>query len=78
MLFYVASVMEARVEQFLRDPTGVGLDVPLWISALEDEVDRHRRPNGKRTWEEELKSAIPARLLTFDETQTQIDAWTTR
>jgi hypothetical protein len=74
----VFELLEEEIEQFLRDPTGVGLDVPLWISALEDEVDRHRRPDGKRTWEEELKSAIPARLLTFDETQTQIDAWTTR
>jgi hypothetical protein len=74
----VFELLEEEIEQFLRDPTGVGLDVPLWISALEDEVDRHRRPDGKRTWEEEIKAAIPARLLSFDETQTQIDAWTTR
>lgn len=74
----VFELLEEEIEQFLREPTGVGLDVPLWISALEDEVDRHRRPNGRRTWEEELKAAIPARLLTFDEAQSQIDAWTTR
>lgn len=74
----VFELLEEEIELFLREPTGVGLDVPLWISALEDEVDRWRRPDGKRTWEEELKSAIPARLLTFDETQSQIDAWTSR
>jgi hypothetical protein len=74
----VFELLEEEIEQFLREPTGVGLDVPLWISALEDEVDRHRRPDGRRTWEEELKAAIPARLLSIDDAQSQIDAWTTR
>jgi hypothetical protein len=74
----VFELLEEEIELFLREPTGVGLDVPLWISALEDEVDRSRRPNGRLTWDEELKRAIPARQLTLEETQAQIDAWTTR
>ncbi len=71
-------LLEEEVELLAREPTGVGLDVPMWISSLEDEVDRSRRPRHKRTWEEELKSAIPPKPLTLEETQTQLDAWSTR
>src|SRR5262249_6868769 len=72
----VFEVLEEEIDQLSREPTGVGFDVPAWIVALEDEVDRARRPRHRRTWEEELKSAIPQKLLTLEETQSQIDAWT--
>jgi len=74
----VFELLEEEIELLAREPTGVGLDVPMWITALEEEVDRSRRPSDKRTWEEELKAAVPPKLLTFDEAQSQIDAWTTR
>jgi hypothetical protein len=74
----VFELLEEEIELLAREPTGVGLDVPIWITALEEEVDRSRRPLGKRTWEEELKAAIPQRQMTLEEAQSQIDAWTSR
>jgi hypothetical protein len=72
------AVLEEEIAVLSKEPTGVGLDVPTWITALEEEVDRSRRPEGKHTWEEELKSAIPAKLLALSDVQAQIDAWTSR
>jgi hypothetical protein len=74
----VFELLDEEIELLAREPTGVGLDVPLWITALEEEVVRARRPAQYRTWEEELKTAIPFRPLTLEETQAQIDAWTSR
>jgi hypothetical protein len=74
----VFELLDEEIALLSREPTGVGLDVPLWISALEEEVARARRPSQHRTWEEELKAAILFRPLTLEETQAQIDAWTSR
>lgn len=74
----VFELLEEEVELLAREPTGVGLDVPAWVVALEEEVDRARRPRHRRTWEEELKAAVKPTMMTLEETQEQIDAWTSR
>jgi hypothetical protein len=74
----VFELLEEEVELLAREPTGVGLDVPAWVVALEEEVERARRPRHRRTWEEELKAAVPQKMLTLEYTQSQIDSWTSR
>jgi hypothetical protein len=74
----VFELLDEEIEVLSREPTGVGYDPPAWITALEEEVMRARRDVDLRTWEDELKFAIPARHLTLEETQAQIDAWTSR
>jgi hypothetical protein len=71
-------LLEEEIDSLTREPTGVGLDVPAWIVALEEEVDRSRRPTHQHTWEEELKASIPAQLMTLEEVQNQLDSWTSR
>jgi hypothetical protein len=71
-------LLEEEIDLLAKEPTGVGLDVPIWIVALEEEVDRVRHSTQQHTWEHELKIAIPQTMLTLDDTQSQIDAWTSR
>jgi hypothetical protein len=36
-------LLEQETEELAQEPTGVGLDVPPWLAALEQEVDTERR-----------------------------------
>lgn len=65
-------------EYLTREPTGVGLDVPAWLVALEEEVEDALRPEYQRRHEQELAGILPALLLTFDQAKQQLDAWAGR
>ena len=67
-------ILKFDVEQLAGAPTGVGFDLPAWIAALEEEVDRVRRPIHERLWEEELREAIPFVHESLDSIQQQLDA----
>jgi hypothetical protein len=68
-------MLERLVEQFTKEPSGVGFDPPHWLEALEDEVERVRA----RIWEgPELENAapdVPQVYLPLEEVQRQLDAW---
>jgi hypothetical protein len=66
-------LLRKEIEQLTRQPTGVGLDVPAWLVALEDEVGAlsHRNPEKDHT--RELDSMIPRKTLSLQETQQQLD-----
>jgi hypothetical protein len=63
-------VEEARL--FSRQPSGVGLDVPDWLQALDDEV--HRILDGQRSGQldQPVERAVPLRLLTRDQIESQL------
>ncbi|WP_145094562.1 hypothetical protein [Anatilimnocola aggregata] len=71
-------MLEFETATLTREPTGVGLDVPAWLVALEEEVDLALRPTDQRQQEEDLAAILPPRLLTLDQARQQLDHWTTR
>jgi hypothetical protein len=71
-------LLEIDTEYLTREPTGVGLDVPAWIVALEEEVDLMLRPAHQRRRDEELAQIIPPRLLTLLQARHQLDQWVAR
>jgi hypothetical protein len=65
--------LEAQTDELTEEPTGVGLDVPDWLAALEEEVDRASalaRFGGRAGSDNE---PIPQRLLSFDDVQQQLE-----
>ncbi len=68
------ALLQEETNVLTRDPTGVGLDVPAWLIALEDEVEDvicivRGIDNPVQT------EIIPQRALSFEEIRRQIDAW---
>jgi hypothetical protein len=61
-----------------REPTGVGLDVPAWLVALEEEVEQALRPEHQRRQDDELARIIPQVLLSYREARQQLDLWAGR
>jgi hypothetical protein len=65
--------------QFLtREPTGVGLDVPAWLVALEEEVEQTLRPEHQRRQDDDLAQVIPMVLLSQQQARKQLDQWASR
>ena len=71
-------LLELDTEHLTREPTGVGLDVPAWLVALEEEVDLVLRPVHERRREEDLAQIIPPVLLTLAQARRQLDQWSSR
>jgi hypothetical protein len=61
-----------------REPTGVGLDVPAWLVALEEEVEDTLRANHDCWQDHDLASMIPPVLLSFEEARQQLEEWSSR
>ena len=71
--------MLAHDTEFLtREPTGVGLDVPAWLVALEEEVDQALRPIHQRRQDDEIVDILPRVLLTQQQARKQLDKWAGR
>ncbi len=68
-------MLERLVEQLTEEPSGVGFDLPDWLQALEDEVERVRA----QVWEgldpENATADVPQVRLSLEEAQGQLDAW---
>jgi hypothetical protein len=71
-------LLQQDTEYLTREPTGVGLDVPAWLVALEEEVEDVLRAGGQGTREDDLGAVIPMSLLPFDEARQQLDKWASR
>ncbi len=66
--------LEAEINQFAQTPCGVGLDVPSWLVALDDEVleaQADRQPEFSHRRSEQL----PWTVISLDEIRKQIDNW---
>jgi len=71
-------LLEEETELLTREPTGVGLDVPAWLVALEEEVENVLRPLHERRRDEDLATLIPATMLTLRQARKQLKEWTSR
>ena len=69
-------LLRHETDLLTRDPTGVGLDVPAWLVALEDEVDRVRVTQLNRIPSDYFRKIIPQFRLSQEEVQDEIDEWT--
>jgi hypothetical protein len=67
-------VLRQEAEELTRDPTGVGLDVPGWLRALEDEVDDASRI-APLQGSEQGPPPIRQLPLTLEEVQRELAAW---
>jgi hypothetical protein len=55
--------LEQQAEKLTRTPTGVGLDVPPWLIALDEEVQRVRDPLSRNEHRAALQSLFPSREI---------------
>ncbi|MFO0902458.1 MAG: hypothetical protein U0939_05620 [Pirellulales bacterium] len=65
-------LLEDETETLTRQPTGVGLDVPPWLLALEEEVDRVRDPLSRNEHRAALQSLFAPRPIDPDTLQAQL------
>jgi hypothetical protein len=71
-------MLQHDTEFLTREPTGVGLDVPAWLVALEEEVEQALRPEHQRRQDDEISRIIPLVLLSQQQARKQLDQWATR
>ena len=65
--------LRRETTELTREPTGAGLDVPAWLAALEEEVDRVCRPGRRIDDEPEPRLAIAPVSLSWDEAWRQLE-----
>jgi hypothetical protein len=68
-------MLKSETDQMTSDPTGVGLDVPEWLEALEDEVDRlivEELRDGDTPFIEEL---MPQAKISHEDIEQQVGEW---
>ncbi|MHB0958381.1 MAG: hypothetical protein ACYC0X_17505 [Pirellulaceae bacterium] len=70
----VFELLEHETQLLAGESTGIGFDVPVWLLALEEEVERAREPTHQRNFEQEIACAVPAVALSRDEIRRQLDA----
>ena len=70
--------LQQEVDELGRGHPGAGLNPPPWISALEDELERCTRPAYEDAGSTQLLELAPRVLLSYEETQRQLDEWSTR
>ncbi|MBM4001373.1 MAG: hypothetical protein FJ297_17870 [Planctomycetes bacterium] len=69
------ALLEHDAAMMAKEPSGAGLDVPVWIEAIQDEVDHVRRPPHARDDDERLGGMLPRRDLSPDQILGQLRAW---
>ena len=58
----------------MREPTGVGLDIPAWLLMLEEEVDRVLHNNRNSPQVQRLERAVPVIPVTHQQLLDQFNA----
>jgi hypothetical protein len=71
-------LLQYETEFLTREPSGVGFDVPAWLVALDEEVQRSRQPTHERDEEDQLCTHVPPVALAYDDIQQQIAQWTSQ
>ncbi len=67
-------LLEHETEVLARESTGIGFDVPVWLLALEEEVDRAREPTHHRNFAQEIASAIECVAMSRQQVRDELDA----
>jgi len=73
--FPTFELLQHETEVLTREPTGVGLDIPAWLLALEDEVDAATRPEAESDAALAADAMIPQTTLSYFDIETQINQW---
>ncbi len=68
-------LLNREVGRFTAQPAGVGFEVPPWIDALEEEVERARQGETDDVPVLDAAPQIKQELLSLDEIMIQLDAW---
>jgi hypothetical protein len=71
-------MLSVETDILTREPTGVGLDVPAWLVALEEQVDRIRQPKHQRNDDDYFRGVLPQLLLSAEGIEQQLLAWCNR
>ena len=71
-------LLQYETEFLMRQPSGVGFDVPAWLTAVDEEVQRTRLPAYERNEIDDLCSAVGPLTLSCDDIRGQIDSWAAR
>ena len=74
----VANCNSEGVDAALLELSGVGLDIPAWLAALEEEVDMVARPMYERRRDDQVTDAVPLAPLSVEELERQLEAWANR
>mgnify|MGYP001414681279 CR=1 FL=1 len=53
--------------------TFAGLDIPIWLAALEDEVEFQQNPGWRYEQEDRLSKIVPRITMSYDEIMNQLD-----
>jgi hypothetical protein len=69
------SRLETEVVAQASNPVGVGLDVPVWLRRLEQEVQRLRAARSSLAQMAEGFARVPQKLLSFADWQQQLQNW---
>ncbi|HEV3203160.1 MAG TPA: hypothetical protein VGY77_02200, partial [Gemmataceae bacterium] len=68
---------QQEVQQLAAQPTGVGLDVPLWLRRIEVEIQTVKNKESPLAAQVEQQVRVPQKLFTFQEFQQQVQDWET-
>jgi hypothetical protein len=71
-------LLHTETEILTREPTGVGLDIPAWLAALEEEVDLASRPLHELRRDDQITEAVPLTPIPIEELERQLDVWEKR
>ncbi|PHS10141.1 MAG: hypothetical protein COA78_11595 [Blastopirellula sp.] len=71
------NLLQKEATLLVKTPSGVGLDIPVWLVSLEEEVLKIERKQqyAEEGDEGEPLDLIPERRLTIEEVHAQIDSW---
>jgi len=64
-----------ELKPFTAEPGGIGFDLPPWLDALEQEVDRVQSQHPDEEKSAAIAPQIPQSRLPLDDIRRQIDAW---
>ncbi len=68
-------ILEEAVNQFTEEPSGVGFDLPAWLEALEDEVERVGAETEEGPDPEDTAPQLPQVRLSLEEVERQLEKW---
>ncbi len=66
-------LLEKETEALADEATGIGFDVPVWLLAIEEEVDRAGQITHQYNYQRAIASAVPRYLLSREEIETQLE-----
>ncbi len=72
------ALLRKEIALLTREPTGVGLDVPAWLMALEEEVGAVTQDSPDADSTTPWDVVIPQITISLEETQRQLEKWSAR